>query len=112
VIDFDDVITFESERADTIEEEFHRSVDVYLDWCAERGKEPKKPFSGKLILRILPETHRAAVVAAASEHKSLNAWLAEVVERAAREEAMTAAGDYRSSASTSTRRTRSTSSAV
>ena len=89
VIDFDDVITFESERADEIEEEFHRSVDVYLDWCAERGNEPKKPFSGKLILRIPPETHRAAVVAAASEHKSLNAWLAEVVERAAREEAMT-----------------------
>lgn len=83
VIDFDDVITFESERADKIEEEFHRSVDVYLDWCAERGKEPKKPFSGKLVFRMSPEVHRAAVVAAASERKSLNAWLADVVAAAA-----------------------------
>ncbi|MCA1667775.1 MAG: type II toxin-antitoxin system HicB family antitoxin [Thermomicrobia bacterium] len=90
VIDFDDVITFESERADEIEDEFHRSVDLYLDWCAERGKEPKKPFSGKLVLRITPEVHREAVIAATRERKSLNAWLAEVVERAAREEAMSA----------------------
>ncbi len=86
VIDCDDVITFESARADEIEEEFHRSVDVYLDWCTERGKEPKKPYSGKLVLRMSPEVHRAAVIAAAHTHKSLNVWLAEAVERAAREE--------------------------
>jgi predicted HicB family RNase H-like nuclease len=86
VIDFDDVITFESERADEIEDEFHRSVDTYLDWCAERGKEPKKPYSGKLVLRIPPAVHQDAAIAAARNHKSLNTWLAEVVERAAREE--------------------------
>ena len=85
VIDFDDVITFESEHAGEIEEEFHRSVDVYLDWCAERGKEPKKPFSGKLVLRLEPAVHRAAVVAAAREHKSLNTWIADVVESAAQD---------------------------
>lgn len=85
VIDFDDIITFESERADEIEGEFHRSVDVYLDWCAERGKEPKKPFSGKLILRMPPETHRAAVIAATRDQKSLNAWLADVITTATRE---------------------------
>jgi len=90
VIDFDDVITFESERADEIEDEFHRSVDVYLDWCAERGKEPKKPFSGKLILRIPPDVHHDAVIAATRGRKSLNAWIADVVARAAKEEAMTA----------------------
>ncbi|MDQ2784152.1 MAG: type II toxin-antitoxin system HicB family antitoxin [Chloroflexota bacterium] len=89
VIDFDDVITFESERADEIEEEFHRSVDVYLDWCIARGKEPKKPFSGKLVLRIAPEVHRDAVIAATRGRKSLNRWLADVVARAAREETMT-----------------------
>jgi predicted HicB family RNase H-like nuclease len=83
----EDVITFESERADEIEEAFHRSVDVYLDWCAERGKEPKKPFSGKLVLRIAPDVHRDAVIAATRNRKSLNTWLADVVARAAREEA-------------------------
>jgi predicted HicB family RNase H-like nuclease len=89
VLDLRDIITFQSESAAEIEEEFQTSVDVYLAFCEEQGIEPAKPFSGKLILRIPPETHRAAVVAAASEHKSLNAWLAAVVERAARDEAMT-----------------------
>jgi predicted HicB family RNase H-like nuclease len=73
VIDLDDVITFESEDAREIEEEFHRSVDDHLDWCAGRGKEPERPFSGKLVLRMPPDVHRAAVVAAARERKSLNA---------------------------------------
>ena len=85
VLDLDAVLTFEGDTVPEAEQAFHDTVDDYLDWCAERGKEPEKPFSGKLILRISPETHRAAAVAAASEHKSLNAWLAEAVERAARE---------------------------
>lgn len=87
VIDFDDVITFESEHAGEIEEEFHRSVDVYLDWCAERGKEPKKPYSGKLVLRLEPAVHRAAVLAATRQHKSLNTWLADAVATATQDDA-------------------------
>jgi len=82
VIDFDDVITFESEDAREIEKEFHRSVDVYLDWCAERGKEPKKPYSGTLYVRTTPDVHRAAVIAAARKHESLNTWLTGVIAMA------------------------------
>lgn len=63
-------------------------MDEYLDWCAERGKRPEKPFSGKLVLRIAPEVHRDAVIAAARNRKSLNTGLPDVVARAAREEAM------------------------
>lgn len=87
VLDLDAVLTFEADTVPEAEQAFHDTVDDYLDWCAERGKEPEKPFSGKLVLRMSPEVHRAAVVAAASTHKSLNVWLAEAVERAAREEA-------------------------
>jgi predicted HicB family RNase H-like nuclease len=83
VIDFDDVITFESDRADEIEAEFHRSVDVYLDWCAERGKEPKKPYSGRFQFRTTPENHRRFATAAAANGKSLNHWLEEIANHAA-----------------------------
>jgi predicted HicB family RNase H-like nuclease len=31
------------------------SVDFYLAWCAERGKTPEKPFSGKFMVRNSPE---------------------------------------------------------
>ena len=90
VLDLRDTITFQSDNASDIEREFHTSVDEYLTFCAEQGIEPAKPYSGTLYVRTTPEVHRAAVLAASRERKSLNAWLAEVVERAAREEAMSA----------------------
>lgn len=43
VANIDDIVTFESETLDGLEREFQISVDVYLDWCAESGIEPKRP---------------------------------------------------------------------
>ncbi|HET7463649.1 MAG TPA: type II toxin-antitoxin system HicB family antitoxin [Longimicrobium sp.] len=40
-----DVITFESETIEGLEREFQTSVDLYLDWCAERGKAPSIPHA-------------------------------------------------------------------
>ncbi len=90
VLDLDAILTFEAETVRDAEHAFRDTVDDYLAWCAERGKQPEKPFSGKLVLRIAPEVHRDAVIAATRERKSLNTWLADVVARAAREEATTA----------------------
>ena len=83
VVDTRDVIFFEGTSVAQLEDEFRFSIDDYLAVCAERGREPDKPFSGRIPLRIRPEIHRAATAAARSEGKSLNAWIAEAVERAA-----------------------------
>ena len=53
-------------------------LDVYLADCAERGVNPQKPASGKVMLR-----HAAATIAAQAAGKSLNQWPDEVFERAA-----------------------------
>ena len=79
-----DVIFFEGASVDQLNEEFRFSIDDYLAICAERGREPDKPYSGRIPLRIPPSLHRAATVAARSEGKSLNSWIAETVERAAK----------------------------
>ncbi len=84
VVDTRDVIFFEGTSVDQLIEEFHFSIDDYLAVCAERGREPSKPFSGHIPLRVPPEVHRAATAAAQAEGKSLNAWLTETIERAAR----------------------------
>ena len=42
-----DMITFVAESVDDLEREFHTSVDVYLDWCAESGHEPNRPAIGR-----------------------------------------------------------------
>ena len=60
------------------------AVDDYLADCAERGVEPEKPASGKIMLRIRPEVHAAAAIAAMASGKSLTQWAENVFERAAR----------------------------
>ncbi len=82
VIGTRDVIFFEGTSVEELNKEFRFSIDDYLAMCAERGQEPDKPFSGRIPLRISPEVHRAASAVAKSEGKSLNAWLAETIERA------------------------------
>ena len=82
VIGTRDVIVFEAESVGRLEEEFHCSIDDYLAACVEWGKEPDKPFSGRIPLRLRPEVHRAATEAARAQGKSLNAWLCEAIEEA------------------------------
>ena len=84
VIDTRDVITFQGASVAELREAFEDSVDEYLKVCAERGRSPDKPYSGKVALRLTPDVHRAATAAAQAAAKSLNAWLAETIERATR----------------------------
>ena len=77
-----DVIFFEGGSVEELNREFRVSIDDYLDFCAERGHEPDRRFSGRIPLRVSPDVHRAANATAKSEGKSLNAWIAETIERA------------------------------
>lgn len=43
VIDMKDVITFEGTTVDEIRQAFHDSVDDYLEFCIQLGKEPEIP---------------------------------------------------------------------
>ena len=51
------------------------SLKVFLDACKEEGIEPRKAFSGKLNLRIDPDLHESASVAAAASNRSLNQFI-------------------------------------
>lgn len=53
------IATFEATDVEGLRGEFHRSIDEYLASCAEDGVEPRKPFSGKLNVRLGPELHQA-----------------------------------------------------
>jgi predicted HicB family RNase H-like nuclease len=52
--------------------EFKKSLQVFLEVCAEKGIEPRKHFSGKFNLRISPELHEQLAIAAQAEGKSIN----------------------------------------
>ena len=79
-----DIVTFHGETVGELEQAFQESVDGYLENCRRLGKRPQKAASGKLMLRVDPELHRAAQVAAEVAGKSLNQWASEVIDRAAR----------------------------
>jgi predicted HicB family RNase H-like nuclease len=82
VINVRDVITFEGSSVEELNQAFKDSVDDYLGFCAARGEEPEKPFSGKFVIRLSPELHRKAFIKARLSNKSLNGWVSEVVEEA------------------------------
>ena len=82
VINTRDVITFQGASVDELRQAFEDSVDDYLDFCAERGEKPDKPFSGQFVLRTDADLHRAMFLAAKKSGKSLNAWANEQLERA------------------------------
>jgi predicted HicB family RNase H-like nuclease len=68
-----DVITFQGSTPEEIEEAFRESIDEYLTFCAERGEEADKPYSGKLVVRMPETLHRSVADIAKLENESINA---------------------------------------
>jgi predicted HicB family RNase H-like nuclease len=80
VINLRDVITFQGETVEELRTAFRESIEDYIEFCAERGEEPERPFSGKFTVRISPELHRKLYVQAKLQNKSLNGWVNELFE--------------------------------
>lgn len=77
VINTRDVITFQGSSVDELEKAFRDSIDDYLEFCANRGEEPEKPFSGKFVVRVDPRLHKAIALAARRQGKSINSYVVE-----------------------------------
>ena len=75
VVNLRDVITFEGETVKELRQAFQDSVDDYLEFCAERGEDPEKPYSGKFVVRVEPVLHKSIAIEARKSGKSLNAWV-------------------------------------
>ena len=80
VVDTRDVVTFMGDSVEQLRREFKVSIDEYLEFCRERGREPDKPYSGAISFKVSSKVHRTADAAARSEGKTLEEWLAETVE--------------------------------
>lgn len=74
-----DVIGFHGESVGDLRAAFREAVDDYLATCEKLGRQPQKPYSGKLMLRIPPEVHARAAMMAEAQGKSLNQWAADVL---------------------------------
>ena len=63
---------FYGKNPEELRAEFKRSLEVFLEVCAEKGLEPKRHFSGKFNLRISPQLHEKLAMAAQAKGKSIN----------------------------------------
>ena len=86
VINIRDVIAFEGQTIEEMNQAFRDSIDDYLEFCAQRGEDAEKPFSGKFIVRLPVEVHRKAYIKARLANQSLNSWVREVIETAVQEQ--------------------------
>ncbi len=84
VLGVDDIITFHGGSVTEFESNFHKVVDDYIAACKSLGSTPEKPASGKLMLRVAPNVHAAALKAAARKGLSLNKWAEQALSAASR----------------------------
>jgi predicted HicB family RNase H-like nuclease len=76
------LISFHGETVAELRAEFELAVKDYLADCKQQGVHPEKAASGKLLLRVPPEVHGRALVAAQAAGKSLNQWATEALQHA------------------------------
>ena len=69
------LISYEGTNAAELVTDFHGAVDDYLELCAQSGTEPEKAYKGSFNVRISPELHKQAVIAAMSHNMSLNSFV-------------------------------------
>ena len=74
------IATFEATDVEGIRREFERSIDLYLESCTEDNVEPRKPFSGKLNVRLGPDLHQRIAMSSAEEGVSLNSWIVRTLD--------------------------------
>jgi predicted HicB family RNase H-like nuclease len=81
VVGLKDVITFQGTAVDELEQAFKDSIDDYLEFYKKKGRDPEKPFSGNLMLRLPPKIHEEASIEAKYRGISLNSFLTEIISK-------------------------------
>ena len=76
------LISYEGTNAAELVADFHGAVDDYLKLCAQSGTEPEKAYKGSFNVRISPELHKQAVIAAMSHNMSLNSFVEASIQQA------------------------------
>jgi predicted HicB family RNase H-like nuclease len=85
VLHLTDVITFQGRSIDELKQALADSVEDYLEFCAQKGKSPEKPYSGRFNVRIAPEVHQRIALEAARDGISINSWVARTLSNAAKQ---------------------------
>ena len=81
LVDTYDDVFFEGTSVEELEVAFREAVDDYLEYCDATGRQPAKPFSGKLHIRLDTGLHRRAHIKARQRGISLNKLIADSISK-------------------------------
>ncbi|MDR2065148.1 MAG: type II toxin-antitoxin system HicB family antitoxin [Prevotellaceae bacterium] len=77
-----DLITFEGESVDELKQAFYYMVDEHIKDCKCDKIPVEKSYKGNFNVRLTPELHRKAVIAAKLKGRTLNAFVKDAIEKA------------------------------
>jgi predicted HicB family RNase H-like nuclease len=77
-----DIVGFHGDSVAELRAAFRAAVDNYLAASERLGRDPQKPYSGTLTVRVASELHASVAMQAQASGKSINQWAAEALERA------------------------------
>ena len=84
----EDVVGFHGASVDALRRAFEEAVDDYLETCRKLRRAPRRPASGRFLLRMPPRLHGEAAACAEALGQSLNEWIqhamAEALDRGQR----------------------------
>lgn len=80
VIGVQDSLNFHGNSIDEITQSFHDCIDGYLGMCEAFGRSPDKSYKGSFNIRLTPELHREAAIAAEGNGISLNQFIQNAIE--------------------------------
>jgi len=76
-----DSVLYEGSSVEELKRNFQEAVEDYIEACSEIGKEPQKPFKGRILTRINPELHKKAALIALQNRISLNKFVEKAIQR-------------------------------
>ncbi len=76
-----DSLNFHGTTVSELKEMFEQCIDNYLDLCEKIGKTPDKEFKGTFNVRISPELHKKAALAAAKQKMTLNQYVMNAIDQ-------------------------------
>ena len=76
------LVCYEGQNVVELEQAFKEAVDDYLLDCEKLGREPAKSCKGSFNVRIGPELHRHALIAARENNLKLNEFVKQSIEQA------------------------------
>lgn len=80
VLGINDSLNFHGKTVEELINAMRDSIENYLDYCKQIGKEPEREYKGTFNIRIKPEQHRKIALYAASEGITINQFVSRAIE--------------------------------